>query len=159
MQILYFKVLFIFFRIRKIPLQCAKKESYNNYGEISETVLPNLTQISDCLEQERFNDMQTFWQTDKLTQTFALAELTRIHHKNNSSLLVSYVRVIQAWKLTYPNFGAGTGVQEAGEVQGQVCDVGRMLFRLLRRTTHRHVHVSHCLHLQNTASKHPNNIL
>lgn len=98
MQIFYFKVSLLFFRIRKIPLRCAKKEAYDNYGEISETVLPNLTQISDCLEEERFNDMQTFWQTDKLTQTFALAELTRIHHKNNSSLLVSYVRVIQVWK-------------------------------------------------------------
>lgn len=58
MQIFYFKVSLLFFRIRKIPLRCDKKEAYDNYGEISETFLPNLTQIS--LEQERFNDMQTF---------------------------------------------------------------------------------------------------
>lgn len=56
MQNFYFKVSLPFFRIRKIPL----KEACDNYGEISETVLPNLTQISDCLEQERFNDIQTF---------------------------------------------------------------------------------------------------
>lgn len=67
MQIFYFKVSLLFFRIRKIPLQCDKKEAYDNYGELYETFLPNLTQISDCLGQERFNDMQTFWQTDKLT--------------------------------------------------------------------------------------------
>lgn len=43
MQIFYFKVSLLFFKIRKIPLQCAKKEAYDIYGKISETVLPNFT--------------------------------------------------------------------------------------------------------------------